>query len=78
MKKYTEIVASHLNGKFPDLVEGIFANDVAYDLSNGEKPKDAYAKRRKGIDRYYRSRKRGEEIFNYVCRYMSNGTTFTI
>ena len=24
------------------------------------------------------SRKRGEEIFNYVCGYMSNGTTFTI
>lgn len=78
MKRYTENIASYLNGKFPDMVDGIYANDVAHDLSIGEKPSEVYRNRRKGIDRYYRSRKRGEEIFKFVLNYMQNGTSITI
>ena len=65
-KEYTKDIASHLNEKYNDLVENIFANDVAYDLSIGEKPDSVYLKRSVGINRYYRSTDNGREIFNNV------------
>lgn len=65
-KEYTKYIASHLNEKYNDLVENIFANDVAYDLSIGEKPDSVYINRSVGINRYYRSTDKGKEIFNYV------------
>ena len=65
-KEYTKEIASHLNEKYHDLVESIFANDVAYDLSIGEKPDSVYLNRSVGINRYYRSTDNGREIFNYV------------
>lgn len=65
-KEYTKEIASHLNEKYNDLVENIFANDVAYDLSIGEKPDSVYLNRSVGINRYYRSTDNGREIFNYV------------
>ena len=64
--EYTKEIASHLNEKYNDLVENIFANDVAYDLSIGEKPDSVYLNRSVGINRYYRSTDNGREIFNYV------------
>lgn len=64
--EYTKDIASHLNEKYNDLVENIFANDVAYDLSIGEKPDSVYLNRSVGINRYYRSTDKGIEIFNYV------------
>lgn len=64
--EYTKDIASHLNEKYNDLVENIFANDVAYDLSIGEKPDSVYLNRSVGINRYYRSADKGKEIFNYV------------
>ena len=65
-KEYTKEIVSHLNEKYNDLVENIFANDVAYDLSIGEKPDSVYLNRSVGINRYYRSTDNGREIFNYV------------
>ena len=64
--EYTKDIASHLNEKYNDLVDNIFANDVAYDLSIGEKPDSVYLNCSVGINRYYRSSDKGKEIFNYV------------
>lgn len=65
-REYTKEIALHLDEKYNDLVENIFANDVAWDLSTGEKPDSVYLNRSGGINRYYRSKDKGQEIFKYV------------
>ena len=65
-REYTKEIALHLDEKYNDLVENIFANDVAWDLSTGEKPDSVYLNRSGGINRYYRSKDKGREIFKYV------------
>ena len=52
-REYTKEIALHLDEKYNDLVENIFANDVAWDLSAGEKPDSVYLNRSGGINRYY-------------------------
>lgn len=65
-REYTKEIALHLDEKYNDLVENIFANDVAWDLSAGENPDSVYLNRSGGINRYYRSKDKGREIFKYV------------
>ena len=65
-REYTKEIALHLDEKYNDLVENIFANDVAWDLSTGENPYSVYLNRSGGINRYYRSKDKGREIFKYV------------
>ena len=69
-KEYTKKIAEHLDSKYKDLVDNIFANDVAYDLSMGYSPADVYLSRCPGINRYHRSTEQSREIFRYVHNYM--------
>ena len=69
-KEYTKGVAEHLDAKYNNIVDNIFANDVAWDLSLGERPDNVYLGRCNGINRYYRSSEQSKEIFKYVFNYM--------
>ena len=69
-KEYTKGVAEHLDAKYNNIVDNIFANDVAWDLSIGERPDNVYLSRCTGINRYYRSSEQSKEIFKYVFNYM--------
>ena len=69
-KEYTKEVSEHLDAKYNDIVDNIFANDVAWDLSLGERPDNVYLGRCAGINRYYRSSEQSKEIFKYVFNYM--------
>ena len=69
-KVYTNEIAKHLDSKYKDLVDYIFANDVAYDLSMGYNPADVYLSRCHGINRYHRSTEQSRYIFTYVYNYM--------
>ena len=69
-KEYTKGVAEHLDAKYNNIVDNIFANDVAWDLSIGERPDNVYLGRCTGINRYYRSSEQSKEIFKYVFNYM--------
>ena len=69
-KEYTKGVAEHLDAKYNNIVDNIFANDVAWDLSIGERPDNVYLGRCTGINRYYRSTEQSKEIFKYVFTYM--------
>ena len=69
-KEYKKGVAEHLDAKYNDIVDNIFANDVAWDLSIGERPDNVYLGRCTGINRYYRSSEQSKEIFKYVFNYM--------
>ena len=54
-KEYTKGVAEHLDAKYNNIVDNIFANDMALDLSIGERPDNIYLGRCTGINRYYSS-----------------------
>ena len=69
-KEYTKGVAEHLDAKYNNIVDNIFANDVAQDLSIGERPDNVYLGRCTGINRYHRSSEQSKEIFKYVFNYM--------
>ena len=69
-KEYTKGVAEHLDAKYNNIVDNIFANDVVWDLSIGERPDNVYIGRCTGINRYYRSSEQSKEIFKYVFNYM--------
>lgn len=69
-KNYTKEIAVHLDNKYTDLVENIYANDIAFDLSQGKEPHKTYLDRSGGINRYYRSNEKGKEIFEYVYNLM--------
>ena len=69
-KEYTKGVAEHLDAKYNNIVDNIFANDVAWDLSIGERPDNVYLGRCTGINRYDRSSEQSKEIFKYVFNYM--------
>ena len=69
-REYTKEIAEHLDSKYKDLVDYIFANDVAYDLSMGYNPADVYLSRCHGINRYHRSTEQSRDIFTYVYNYM--------
>lgn len=69
-KEYTKGVAEHLDAKYNNIVDNIFANDVAWDLSICERPYNVYLGRCTGINRYYRSTEQSKEIFKYVFNYM--------
>ena len=69
-KVYTNEIAKHLDSKYKDLVDYIFANDVAYDLSMGYNPAGVYLSRCPGINRYHRSTEQSRDIFTYVYNYM--------
>lgn len=68
-KEYTKWVAKHLDARYNNIVDNIFANDVALDLSIGESPYNVYLGRCTGINRYYRSTEQSKEIFKYVFNY---------
>ena len=69
-KEYTKGVAEHLDAKYDDIVDNIFANDVAWDLYLDERPDNVYLGRCDGINRYHRSSEQSKEIFKYVFTYM--------
>ena len=69
-REYTKEIAEHLDAKYKDLIDNIFANDVAYDLSIGNNPADVYLIRCHRINRYHRSTEQSREIFRYVHNYM--------
>lgn len=69
-KEYTKEIAEHLDSKYKDVVDNTFANDVAYDLSIGNSPADAYLSRCSGIDQYHCSTEQSKDIFRYVYNYM--------
>ena len=69
-KEYTKGVAEHLDAKYNSILDNIFANDVAWDLSIGKRPDNVYLGRCTGINRYYRSSEQSKEIFKYVFNYM--------
>ena len=78
-KVYTNEIAKHLDSKYKDLVDNMFAkdlvdnmfaNDVAYDLSMGYNPAGVYLSRCHGINRYHRSTEQSRDIFTYVYNYM--------
>lgn len=69
-KEYTKEIAEHLDSKYKDVIDNIFANDVAYDLSIGNNPADVYLSRCPGINRYHRSTEQSRDIFTYVYNYM--------
>ena len=71
-KEYTKEIAEHLDSKYNDVIDNMFANDVAYDLSIGNNPADVYLSRCPGINRYHRSTEHSREIFRYVHNYMKN------
>ena len=69
-KEYKKGVAEHLDAKYNNIVDNIFANDVVQDLSIGERPDNVYLGRCAGINRYHRSTEQSKEIFKYVFDYM--------
>ena len=69
-KEYTKWVAKYLDANYNNIVDNIFANDVALDLSIGERPDNVYLGRCTGINCYYRSSEQSKEIFKYVFNYM--------
>lgn len=71
-KGYTNEVRKYIDEKYTDLIENIFAHDVAYDLSDGIRADRVYLERSKGIDRYNRNNKRSKEIFTDLYNYMKS------
>ena len=69
-REYTKEIAEHLDSKYKDVIDNIFANDVAYDLSMGYNPADVYLSRCPGINRYHRSTEQSRDIFTCVYNYM--------
>ena len=69
-REYTKEIAEHLDSKYNNIVDNIFANDVAWDLSIGERPDNVYLGRCDGINRYHRSTEQSRDIFTYVYNYM--------
>lgn len=69
-KEYTKEVGSIIDKNYVDLVENIYAHDVAWDLSIGIMPDKVYLNRSVGINRYHRSSQRGVEIFNEIVSLM--------
>ena len=73
-KKYTKDIAEALNKEYKGLVENIFANDVAWDLSCDIQADKVWSERSGGIIRYYRgSTDRAREIFKHVYDMMKVG-----
>lgn len=71
-KEYTKKIAEHLDSKYKDVIDNMFANDVAYDLSMGYNPAGVYLSRCPGINRYHLSTEQSRDIFTYVYNYMKN------
>ena len=71
-KEYTKKIAEHLDSKYNDVIDNMFANDVANDLSMGYNPAGVYISRCPGINRYHRSTEQSRDIFTYVYNYMKN------
>lgn len=71
-KEYTKKIAEHLDSKYNDVIDNMFANDVANDLSMGYNPAGVYLSRCPGINRYHRSTEQSRDIFTYVYNYMKN------
>lgn len=69
-REYTKKIAEHLDSKYNDVIDNMFANDVANDLSMGYNPAGVYLSRCPGINRYHRSTERSRDIFIYVYNYM--------
>lgn len=69
-REYTKEIAEHLDSKYKDVIDNIFANDVAYDLSMGYNPEVVYLSRCPGINRYHRSTEQSRDIFTYIYNYM--------
>lgn len=69
-KEYTKKIAEHLDSKYNDVIDNMFANDVANDLSMGYNPAGVYISRCPGINRYHRSTEQSRDIFTYVYNYM--------
>ena len=69
-REYTKEIAEHLDSKYKDVIDNMFANDVAYDLSMGYNPEGVYLSRCPGINRYHRSTEQSRYIFTYVYNYM--------
>ena len=68
--EYTKKIAEHLDSKYKDVIDNMFANDVANDLSMGYNPAGVYLSRCHGINRYHRSTEQSRDIFTYVYNYM--------
>ena len=69
-KVYTKKIAEHIDSKYKDVIDNMFANDVANDLSMGYNPAGVYLSRCHGINRYHRSTEQSRDIFTYVYNYM--------
>ena len=69
-REYTKEIAEHLDSKYKDVIDNMFANDVAYDLLMGYNPEGVYLSRCPGINRYHRSTEQSRDIFTYVYNYM--------
>ena len=68
--EYTKKIAEHLDSKYNDVIDNMFANDVANDLSMGYNPAGVYLSRCPGINRYHCSTEQSRDIFIYVYNYM--------
>ena len=68
--EYTKEIAEHLDSKYNDVIDNMFANDVANDLSMGYNPAGVYLSRCPGINRYHCSTEQSRDIFIYVYNYM--------
>lgn len=68
--EYTKEIAEHLDSKYKDVIDNMFANDVANDLSMGYNPAGVYLSRCPGINRYHCSTEQSRDIFIYVYNYM--------
>ena len=69
-REYTKKNAEHLDSKYNDVIDNMFANDVANDLSMGYNPAGVYLSRCPGINRYHCSTEQSRDIFIYVYNYM--------
>lgn len=69
-REYTKEIAEHLDSKYKDVIDNIFANDVANDLSMGYNPADVYIRRCRGINSYHGTIEQSRDIFRYVYNYM--------
>lgn len=69
-REYTKKIAEHLDSKYNDVIDNMFANDVANDLSMGYNPAGVYLSRCPGINRYHCSTEQSRDIFIYVYNYM--------
>ena len=69
-KEYAKEIAEHIDSKYKDVIDNMFANDVAYDLSMGYNPAGVYLSRCPGINCYHRSTEQSRDIFTYVYNYM--------